>query len=160
MKASVVYVSRYGNTEKIAKALAKGLKLSGLEATTIHAGEADVNGLKELDLICVGGPTEWRSATKEMRVFLAKLKAAEPSGMFAFAFDTNLNRPLSGSAAGRIEKELKRAGLRTIAARQSAKVFLNNGTRNGAYLHEGEENRFEKIGERIGLALVGKKQLA
>jgi len=159
MKACVVFVSRYGNTEKIAHSLEKGLTVSGIETTTVHARDADIGALKELDLICVGGPTEWRSATKEMRQFLSRLRASEPSGMFAFAFDTKLTRPLSGSAATRIEKELKKTGLRMIAARQSATVFLKNGTTGGAYLREGEENRFEKIGERIGLALAGKKQL-
>jgi len=154
LKSCIVFATRYGNTEKIAKSLEAGLKLSGILANSVNASEMNVNALSECDLICVGGPTEWRSATKPMKEFLGKLKTADLSGKYGFAFDTRLTRPLSGSAAGLIEKELKNLGLQIIAPRESATVSLAGGTVSGAFLKEGEEERFRQIGARIGEILA------
>jgi flavodoxin len=160
LKACVIFATRYGNTEKIAKSLEAGLKVSGILTSSVNANEMNVNALAEYDLICVGGPTEWHSATKPMKEFLGKMRTADLSGKYGFAFDTRLTRPLSGSAAGLVEKELKSLGLQIIAPRESATVFLAGGTVSGAYLKEGEEERFRQIGARIGetLAHVTKMQ--
>ena len=156
MKACIVFDTRYGNTEKIAKSLQTGLTESGVQALCINSRDVAIDSLKEFDLICVGAPTEWLTASKPVKEFLGKLKAANLSGKYGFAFDTKLDRPLSGSAAKFIEKELKDMGLRIFAPRESATASLVNGKVGDAYLKEGEAERFRQIGATTGRALAAR----
>ena len=154
LKACVVFDTRHGNTEKIAKSLQTGLTESGAKALCINARDVLIDSLKDFDLICVGAPTEWLTASKPMKEFLGRLKDASLAGKHGFAFDTKLDRPFSGSAAKFVEKELKNLDLQIVAARESATVFLVNGRVGDAYLKEGEEQRFNQIGARIGRGLA------
>jgi len=112
--------------------------------------------LKEYDLICVGAPTEWLTASKPIKEFLGKLKKTDLSGKYGFAFDTRLSAPLSGSAAKFIEKELKDLGLQIIVPRESAIVFSVKKEEGGVRLKEGEEKRFEQVGTQVGIALTAR----
>jgi len=154
--AIVIFDTRYGNTEKIAKSFESGLKKAGIQTSCVNAKVVvtSLESLKSYDLIAVGAPTEWLSASKPMKQFLESLKNVDLSGKYGFAFDTKLERPLSGSAAKLIEKELKREGLLMIGEHESATVFLENGSTTGAWLKQGEEGRFEEIGRRVGAALA------
>lgn len=152
MRACVIFDTRYGNTEKIAKSFETGLKEAGIQTVCVNARDVPVDSLKQYDLICVGAPTEGFTASKPMKEFLGKLKSIDLSGRHGFAFDTRLDWRLSGSAAKFIEKELNNLGLQIIAPRESAIVFAlkETGTITGARLKEGEEKRFEQIGLQIG----------
>jgi flavorubredoxin len=155
-KAIVLFTSRYGNTEKIAKALAAGLNDAGVETTTGGTGGAEgfaVDSLTGYDLICLGAPTEWLSAPKPMKEFLTRLGRVTLAGKSGFAFDTRFDRPLSGSAAKFIEKELKSMGLRVVAPRESATVLVNSKAGH-AVLKEGEVERFMQIGVTLGRTFV------
>jgi len=159
MKAIVLYDSRFGSTEKIAKSLEIGLKAAGRIETVVctdtgHIQSAD--SLKEYDILCIGGPTENMGASKSMKEFLEKLKSTDLSGKHGFAFDTKLDSRFSGSAAKHIEKELVNQGLRIIAPRESAIVssIKERGQMVGSKLKEGEEKRFEEVGRLIGTATV------
>ena len=130
MKAIVIYHTRFGNTERIAKSLEIGLKkASGIEDVVcinvrdIAVSAIDDNPLKEYDIICIGAPTEGFSAPKPIKEFLGKLKRINLTGKYGFAFDTRVYSKLSGSAAKFIEKELKSQGLQIVALRESAIVF-------------------------------------
>ena len=152
MKACVIFDSRYGNTEKIAKSLEAGLLQAGIEAVCFNARDLTVDGsLAQYDLICIGAPTEWHTASKPMKKLLGNLKGTELAGKYAFAFDTRFAAPLSGSAAKLIEKELKNRGILIIAPHESAIVANAKGT---MLLKEGEEERFREIGARVGSTLA------
>jgi flavorubredoxin len=153
LRACIIFDTRYGSTEQIAKAFESGLRQAGLETVCINAKQALVDSLKDFDLISIGGPTEWRSASKRMKTFLHDLRKADLSGKYGFAFDTKLGRRFSGSAAEVIEKELKSAGAKVISRRRSATVLLRNANAGGSSLKEGELQRFEEIGMKIGRAL-------
>lgn len=155
-RAVVIYDSRYGNTEKIARSFENGLKLAGLQSICINAKDASAQLLREFDLIALGAPTEWHSASKPMKKFLESLKSVELSRKYGFAFDTKLTRPFSGSAATVIEKELRNRGVRIISEHESATVFLENGSTSGAWLKQGEETRFEEIGRQVGTAFLAR----
>jgi flavodoxin len=158
MSASVIFDTRYGNTEKIAGSLETGLKEAGIETVCINAKDVPVESLKQYDLICVGGPTEAFTASKAIKEFLRKLKGIELSGKCAFAFDTKLDSRFSGTAAKFIEKELSNLNLRIIAPRESAIVFSlkERGAITGARLKEGEEKRFQQIGLQVWAALAAR----
>ena len=152
----MVFSSRYGNTERVAKSLESGLREAGVEASCLGAGEVAVGSLSQYDLICVGAPTEWHTASKAMKALLRNLKGIDLSGKRGFAFDTRFAAPLSGSAAKLIEKELKDHGVLMIASRESAIVASAKG--GVMLLKEGEEERFKEVGARLGttLALKGR----
>lgn len=164
MKAIIIYHTRFGNTEKIAKSLEIGLKkASGIQDVVctnvrdIVASAVDNdNFLKEYDIICIGAPTEGFSAPKPIKEFLGKLKRVNLAGKYGFAFDTKVDSKLSGSAAKFIEKELKSQGLQIVAPRESAIVFAlkEMGTITDARLKEGEDKRFEQVGLQLGTASV------
>jgi len=158
MKACVVFDTRYGNTLKIAKSLESGLKGAGIDAFCFNAKDVSSDSLRESDLICVGAPTEWHTAYRPIREFLRAIHRQDVAGKFGFAFDTKLDRPLAGSAAKPIEKELRSLGFRIISPRESATVFMEGGNVGGAKLKEGEEKRFEGIGLRIGGVLLRRAQ--
>ena len=153
MGACVVFATRYGNTEKIARAFGAGLEGAGIQTICLNARDVAAESLKHYDLICIGAPTEWHTSSKPMKEFLRQLKGADLAGKHAFAFDTKLRQPLSGSAAKFIEKELKRLGLQILTARESASVHTTTRGVAGATLEEGEEQRFEQIGASVGAAL-------
>jgi len=153
LKAAVLYTSRYGNTEKIAKSIESGLKEAGVTACRASTVECTLDSLKEFDLICLGAPTEWLSAPKPMKEFIERLNGVNLAGKYGFAFDTKLSRLLSGSAAGYIEKELVKHGLHLITPRESAIVYATGSSMSSMRLKDGEEQRFRGIGRRIGLDL-------
>jgi flavodoxin len=152
MKACVIFDTRYGNTEKIARSFETGLQQAGLQTVCVNARDVAIDSLNQYDLICVGAPTEAFGASKPMKEFLGKLKSIDLSGKYGFAFDTKLDWRLSGSAAKFIEKELYNLRLQIIAPRESAMVFTlkERGAITGARLKEGEEKRFEQIGLQVG----------
>ncbi|MGA2665415.1 MAG: hypothetical protein ABSF83_10765, partial [Nitrososphaerales archaeon] len=147
---------RYGNTERVARAFERGLRRAGVETVSLRTRDSPVESLAEFDLICVGGPTEWHSSSKRMKAFLRDLGGLDLAGRCGFAFETKLPRRLSGSAAEAIESALERAGAEIVAHRESAKVYLVEGIPGGASLEEGEEERFEEIGARVGRAFASR----
>ena len=151
----MIFDTRYGNTEKIAKSFEAGLQRAGVETACINAWSVTVDGsLAQYDLICIGAPTEWHTASKPMKAFLRNLKGIDLSGRYGLAFDTRFAAPLSGSAAKLIEKELKDRGVLIIASRESAIVARAKG--GAMLLKEGEEERFKEVGVRVGTTLAAK----
>ena len=62
-KAIIVYDSRFGNTEKVAQSLAKGLETGGISTDLFRASDDLVSKLQEYDALLVGCPTHaWRSS--------------------------------------------------------------------------------------------------
>ncbi|MCL5067364.1 MAG: flavodoxin family protein [Thaumarchaeota archaeon] len=152
----VIFDSRYGNTEKIARSLEAGLNQAGVETICVREKEVKLESLKQYDLIAVGAPTEKITASKTIKEFLGKLKNVNLSGRFGFAFDTRFGFPLSGSAARFIEKELKRTGLVMVVPRSSALVVSVKEVEGGVKLKDGEEKRFEQFGRHVGTALAAR----
>jgi multimeric flavodoxin WrbA len=140
-----------------------------------------VQELAEYDFIAIGGPTEYRTASKPMSIFLNRLKQANIKGKYGFAFDTRVDSFWSGSAGRLIENELKTLGLRIVKPHTSAYVIhrerfgeKSSGTsreetreerkarkarekeerRASAVLVEGMEELFENLGNEIGRILA------
>jgi flavodoxin len=155
MKACVVFATRYGNTEKIARSFEAGLRQAGIETACVNAKDLTVgDSLAQYDLICMGAPTEWHTASGPMKRLLGNLEGIDLSGKYGFAFDTRFAAPLAGSAAKLIEKELKKRGIEMIDSHESAIVASVKGS--GMLLKEGEEERFKQIGARVGTTLAAK----
>jgi len=56
-RALVAYESMFGNTAKVAAAVAKGLRLEGIEVGLFEVGSAPTSLPGDLDLLVVGAPT-------------------------------------------------------------------------------------------------------
>jgi flavodoxin len=141
-KALVVYYSKFGNTEKIAKAVAAGLQSGGMDADTAKVDTVNLDELSEIDLLCVGTPVHAWNVSKPAKEFLERLKGLEGlSGKKAFAFDTKFKSRLAGSAGGKVEKKLKEMGFVVAKPASSAIVLGQEGP-----LEEGAEETFRQIG--------------
>jgi len=170
MRACVIFDTRYGNTEKVARALEAGLIESGIQTNCLGIKDLTIGSLNQYDLICVGGPTQYRTASKSMQEFLNAVADVKLSGKLAFAFDTRRESFMAGSAANYIEGKLRRLGLRIISQNESAMIVSSGPERRkdefsdkdewkewkhkNEGLREGEEKRFVRIGTMIGKALA------
>jgi flavorubredoxin len=145
MKATVVYYSMFGNTEKAAKALAAGLESGGVDVEVANVDGIKFEELNKVNLLCVGSPVQAWSISKPVKAFLDHLKSVKGlSGKKAFAFDTKMRMRLAGSAREKIEKLLKDLGF--IIARHSESAFVED--RKGP-LEENAEVTFRQIGAEL-----------
>jgi len=85
MNALVIYDSVFGNTEKIAQAIAAAL---GTQA--IPVSQADAGQLTGLDLLVVGSPTRGFRPTEGISKLLNGLSKNHLIGMRVAAFDTRI----------------------------------------------------------------------
>jgi flavodoxin len=138
MKALIVYDSVYGNTEKIAGAMAEAITPSG-EVKALRAGEANPSELESLDLLIVGSPTHAGRPTAAVQDFLNKVTQQSLKGIKVAAFDTRISKKIVGVfgyAAGRIANNLKKKGGVLIASPEGFFVTGGQGP-----LKEGELER-------------------
>ena len=148
-KALVVYDTMFGNTEKIANALATGLKSSGADADTVKVDAVKIDELSGVDLLCVGSPVHAWNMTNTVKEFLDGLKStAGLAGKKAFAFDTKMKNRFSGSAADKVEKKLKDAGF--VIAKHNESIIVK--AREGP-LEDGAEEAFTQIGAELAKTL-------
>ncbi|MEV3983941.1 flavodoxin domain-containing protein [Nonomuraea sp. NPDC049758] len=163
MKALVVYESMYGNTERIAQAVAEGLA-TRMRAEVAEVGSAPAHVGDEVTLLVVGGPTHAfsmsRASTREsaaqqaagplvsrdrgVREWLATLSTSS-AGLCSAAFDTRVAKPrLPGSAGRAVAKRLRRLGVRLAVPPCS---FYVTGTQGP--LVPGELERARQWGESL-----------
>ena len=140
-RAIVIYDTKFGNTEKIARALARGMEKQGVKVGCVKTDEVEIDKLVEYDFLAIGGPTHVRGVSKPMKAFLEKLKSVNIKGKKAFAFDTKYKSRWAGSAGKGIEKTLKKLGMSIVKPHSSAIVTGSEGP-----LKDGTEEMFEQIG--------------
>lgn len=147
MRALVVYESMYGNTRKVAEAVALGLGAPA-SARAISVAEVTATDVAGCDLLVVGGPTHVhgmsRARTRHSATTVAAateslgmdphadagirdwLAALEPAGPHqkAAAFDTRAQGPpiLTGRASKGITAPLRDAGFDVITDPESFRV--------------------------------------
>ncbi|MGQ9545720.1 MAG: flavodoxin family protein [Dehalococcoidia bacterium] len=138
MKALIVYDSVYGNTEKIAKAIAEAIAPSN-EVKVLRADEANPSELAAVNLLIVGSPTHGGRPTPAVQNFLNKVPDLSLKGVNVAAFDTRISKKIArvfGYASGRIASHLKKKGGTLIASPMGFLVTGGEGP-----LKEGELER-------------------
>jgi flavodoxin len=127
MKSVVVYASHFGNTRKIAEAVAEGLRTHG-QSLVFATDDAPTLLLEDADLVVIGGPTEQHGMTEPLSRFLTRLAPHAPGAVAVF--DTRLRWPrwLSGSAATTVSTRLRGAGAHVVAPEESFFVKRVAGT--------------------------------
>jgi hypothetical protein len=167
VRALLVHESMFGNTATVARAIAEGLRSSGLEVEVVPASDAPAVPDEEVALLVVGGPTHAfglsRSGTRaaavdqgapaprpgpSLRDWLVALPASRRA-IGAAAFDTHLDRAVPGSASNAAQRRLRARGYRIVTPAESFYVRDVEGP-----LVEGEEERARDWGATLGSVLA------
>ena len=174
MHAVVAYESMYGNTRKVAEAIADGLQLTCLVAV-VPVNRLEREQLDTAGLIVIGGPTHVhgmsRTSTRKAAVEAAgnagSTLSVEPDAqtpglrewlaslgrlnVHAAVFDTRLKAPavVSGRASRGITRELRRHGVTMLTKPESFLVTKDNK------LLPGEADRARTWGRHLATTLAG-----
>jgi hypothetical protein len=136
IRALVAYESMFGNTERVAKAVAAGLGLESVETVVFDVSGPSPVDVRDIDLLVVGAPTHAfslsRASTRTEAVSQGGRESAEASGMrewietlphdwtapLAAAFDTRATkvRYLPASASRRAAHLLAKHGCRMVTS--------------------------------------------
>lgn len=144
MKAIVFYDSKYGNTETISLAIARGLKAGGVgDVLVMKLKTADEEDFKDRQLWVVGSPTRWGSATFGLRTLLKNAINYEGKDKKAAVFDTRFENMHRG-AAEKLKVIFERSSIGLVLSPESFRVMTIKGP-----LAEGEEARAEEFGKQI-----------
>lgn len=176
MRALVAYESMYGNTRQVAEAIAEGLTAVLGPDCKVTVSSLALTGpalQQELDLVVVGGPTHVHGMSRPRSREAAAQQAADKHltmdasapgpGLREWlgearlparhcrsaAFDTRAEAPVifTGRAAPKIQRLLRRRGLRPLLAPES--FFVNRQDR----LPDGELDRARDWGRRLAHVL-------
>jgi flavodoxin len=155
MNALVIYDSVFGNTEKVARAIAEGLAKNA-SVDLMRPGEVAIESLAGFDLLVVGSPTRGFQATEATVALLKRLPAEGLQGRRAAAFDTRIDARdikqaafrfmvnTGGYAAKKIADRLKKAGAEMAAAPEGFIVETTEGP-----MRSGELERAAAWGARL-----------
>jgi flavorubredoxin len=135
IRALVAYESMFGNTERVARAVAAGLRLEAVDTTVLDVSHAKAVDLDDIDLLVVGAPTHAFSLSRPttraeavrqggrdtavvlgVREWLGALPDTDRH-LVAATFDTRVSkvRYLPASASRRAARMLTEHGYRLIS---------------------------------------------
>ena len=134
MNILIVYDTKFGNTERVARSIARGFGPSN--HVRVEAASATLEIDPSIDLMIVGGPTQAHGASKPIRAFLERLP--DLPGTQVSAFDTRYDKPrwLTGAASGVIADTLRKRGGTLVQPGESFFITASEGP-----LVTGEEDR-------------------
>jgi flavodoxin len=120
MKALIIYDSIFGNTLKIADAIAKGIE--NCRAGVFHVNDANPEKLSGLSLLIVGSPTRKFRPTPDIVKFLDSIPEGLIQDIAVASFDTRI-------ASGDIKKNFFRFIVETggYAAKPIADKLIKKG---------------------------------
>src|SRR5215204_1887024 len=126
MNALVVYDSQYGDTQRIAQAIADTLGEFG-EARAVRLDLTQPVQLQGVDLFILGCPTQGWRPTPAIQSFLEGISSEELRGLVGACFDTRFRLPrfMTGSAAKVMAGKLREKGVSLLAEPES---FFVKGT--------------------------------
>ena len=155
MLTVVIYDTKFGNTAKIAEAIARGAGARG-SVRVLDTAEAAQSLAERPHLLIVGGPTQKRGPSPALRGFV---DALPPSlrGVPVATFDTRYRGAtwLMGSAAAEAARRLGKAGSRTTAPPESF-FIARGGPLEGQGLEAGELERAEGWGRVVAAAAASR----
>lgn len=134
MNICIVYDSQFGNTERIAQAIASTLQGFGPVRIERVDPEHPLN-CQDVDLLMLGSPTQGFRATSAIQSFIMHVPFALLQNLAVVTFDTRIRGPW-GSAARNLARRLYSLGVEPLLPPMS---FFVKGTPGP--LVEGEEER-------------------
>jgi hypothetical protein len=175
-RALLVFESMFGNTEKVAAAVARGLQLEGVDTGLVEVGSAPTQLEPDLDLLVVGGPTHAFSMSREstradavrqgapseraplgLREWLESVRLPTGAEPGLAAFDTRVTkvRWLPQAAGPAATRAGRKRGLEPVAKPIG---FLVEDIRGPLVEHELE--RAVEWGRGLGVSLVDRVAVA
>jgi flavorubredoxin len=119
MNTLVVYDSQFGNTERIAQAIADTLRAFG-QAQAIRIDPAHLVSFQGVDLLILGSPTQGFRPTLVMQTLLGNVSSQRLGGLAVACFDTRFRGRLwKSSAAPRMARQLRTLGVEPIVPPES-----------------------------------------
>jgi flavodoxin len=166
VKTLVIYDSQFGNTQKIAEAIGRGVSEAAGEGNPVQLhrlGDVLPGDVTGLDLLLVGSPTHAFRATPEMKTWLKEIPDHGLQETAVATFDTRFTDEyiksesrvltvmsgLFGFAADPMGDELKKKGGRLVVAPEG---FYVGGTEGP--LLAGELERAVEWGRQVVAAAV------
>jgi menaquinone-dependent protoporphyrinogen IX oxidase len=154
MKGIVVYDTSYGNTKKIAEAIAETLKESGIEVDLFYVKDVKKLNGKDYNFLVLGSPTKFGTMSLAIRFFLGKVKSEEWMNKPFIAFDTenpeNIEKARAEkkewSAAEKISVKLRDKKMKQLLPVLKALVLGQKGP-----LQEGEIERTKDYARELAL---------
>ncbi len=121
MRALMIYDSRYGNTEQVARAITGGLRTAMEVDVRRASGIGDALTGPPPDLLLVGGPTQLHGLSATLRGCLQALPREALAGVPVATFDTRyrMSALVSGSAARQAAGRLREAGCHLVVEPES-----------------------------------------
>jgi flavodoxin len=148
----VIYLSRFGNTRRVAEEIAEAFDDQGgtriMPADRVTAAE-----LADADLVIVGSPTHRMNLPQELRPWLEVLPRRALRGVWVAAFDTSykMSRWLAPfTAAPKLDRKLRKLGGRRAVRPETFHVTAREGP-----LYEGEIERARAWGASLLAAVTG-----
>jgi flavodoxin len=129
MKALIVYDSKYGNTEKVARMIG-----DAIEGQLVRVSEVTPTTLKEFKMLFIGSPTHGGFPSEGIHNLLKSSPALQ--SLNAAAFDTRTKTTIFGYAAPKIAKNLEKCGAALVVPPEGFFVLGMEGP-----LKEGELDR-------------------
>lgn len=136
MKSCVVYFSKFGNTEMVARAVAKTLETAG-SVHLVSAVQLTASALDGMDLVVMGTPTHKMNLPEAVRPLLESLPRRLLKGVAFAAFDTSYKMSwwLSLFTAGkRLSRKLRRLGGKRLVQPEIFLVTAKEGPLYGGEL--------------------------
>ncbi len=119
MNTLVVYDSQFGNTERIAQAIADTLRAFG-QASAVRVDPAHPVSFQGVDVLILGCPTQGMRPTLVMQSFLGNISYQQLRDLTVACFDTRFRGFLwKSSAAPRMAKQLHTMGVEPIVSPES-----------------------------------------
>jgi flavodoxin len=138
MNTLVIYFSKFGNTQRLAEAIAKRFDNTG-NVRTISSDDLTVNDLTDADLVVMGSPTHNMNLPKSVKPVFEQLPKRILRGTPVAAFDTSYKMSWilnHFTASKRLAKKLRRLGGRLLLPPEIFHVTEREGP-----LFEGEIER-------------------
>jgi flavodoxin len=152
MKTLIVYFSKFGNTRRVAEAIAETLKQAG-EARVVSIDQLAASNFEGVDLVVMGSPTHAFSVPQTVRSSLAALPPGILTGKSVAAFDTTVRLwPLRlFRASSKTLRLLRRLGGQPIARPQTFFVQTHSTQKTGEIdlLLEGQMDRAKDWADQI-----------
>lgn len=156
MQTLVVYDSKFGNTSRLAQAMAEAVKPRS-HVRLIALEQLLPQDLGTVDLLIIGGPTQSHGLSPRMRQFTNDLPLRATNAMVAATFDTRYRMPtlFSGSAAKTMAKKLQAKRIRVLAHES---FFVTHG--QTPQLESGELSRASEWAKKLAIHCVVSKWCA
>jgi len=144
-KVLIVYYTLYGNTEKAAQAICKGLKEGGIDCDCKKVKDVSLGEIERYEVVLFGSPTHADSIPDEMRKFMDSLKRVKLKEKMGAAFDTRYEDAEVG-ALTILEKYMKQFGMNLVSP--GLPVLLPVGAAKGPLLKD-ESVKCREYGKSI-----------